>query len=161
MGLAKLHVDARSLVTMLLDDSETRQWKMSNSEDLPPGSKVVQLAMDEATITFTVTHPDLAEPDLGFDFPLDHILGSTASFVSAEVTEDQQLRLDRYERELRHLMALADIGKSLSLADFNIQLTQLATRVVAVLRHEDPDEVIRVSGVQEVKIGEAPNNQPE
>ena len=141
MGLAKLVVDVQSLTTILLEEPSDRVRKLSNTEHLPSDSVVFQAKIQDGKLYITLSHTDLPELTFG-----QELLESDMEVEIFETTPAQQLRLDRYEIELQNMIHLQTISSRLTLPQFNNELTKLSTRVLSVLRHEDPDEVLRIAG---------------
>ena len=146
MGLAKLVVDVQSLATMLLEDSTNRLVRMSNTGNLPSDSKILVANIEDDKIKILLSHPALPEPEEGGWAGFDSLIESNMEVEVFETTPDQQLRLDRYEIELRNVAYLTSIAKSLPEGKLHAKLVELTTRVLAVLRHEDPDKVLQVAG---------------
>lgn len=146
MGLAKLVINLPSLIAIILEESD-RTIRLSSTEPLPEDSKIFAASVLGNELVLTLAHKDLPEPEINFEELEVDLLESGVGIESFEMTEDQQLRLDRYEVEMRNMIHLQSIAQSLSLKQFNKELVKLSMRVQAVMRHENPDIVIETAGI--------------
>ena len=147
MGLAKLIVDIKALVALVLEDSE-KTIRLSSTEPLPEDSRFFDMHIADNNLIIILTHQALPEPIVSIESDRKvEVLEALVQVESFEVTEDQQLRLTRYEVELRHLIHLNSIAGQLTLKQFSDELIKLTTRTLSVLRHEDPDKVLEVAGM--------------
>ena len=153
---------------MVLEEDKT--IRLGNSEHWPKTSRIVETEIlhgysnpNDAgpgafQLEITLSDPTLPEPmGSGIISPFDYV-ESHVTVEEFSTTEDQQLRLDRYENELNNLLFLSATAQSLPLDLFTEKLQILATRCISVLRHEDPDLVLQIEGKNEAEI-EASNDK--
>ena len=165
MGLAKLIIPVKSLVDMVLEENEDKTVRLGNTEHWPKTSRIVDVAVvhriesfPSSTLVMTLSDPTLPEPGGSGVITEDDFVESHITVEEFSTTPDQQLRLDRYENELNNVLFLSSISGTLTLEQFNERLAVLTTRVLSVIRHENPDLVLQIEGKSEAEI-EASNDK--
>ncbi len=167
MGLAKLIVPIQGLVDLVLEEDENKTVRLGNTEHWPETSRIIDVAVvhriesfPSSTLVITLSDPTLPEPGGSGPITEDDFVESFIQVETLETTPDQQLRLDRYENELRNVLFLSSISGTLPLDVFSKKLAILTTRILSVIRHEDPDLVLQIEGKSEEQI-EASNDKLE
>lgn len=156
MGLGKLVVDVPSLVTMLLEENDTVRWKLSNTENFPDTSKILDIQLSGREILVTLVDNGLPDSTTGKGVFAEDMIESLVKFTKIEGFEDHKQRdFDRMALELENIFRLNQLARGLGLADFSKRFTYLAQRCLAVQRGQDPEELAQPEGTVE-----SSNNQP-